>query len=593
MRHGVDESAIKSQNDTLIAWRFVAVGLLYITAGVVWLLPVPYSPAPIIIIASTVLLYNTVLFFMNRMRGASFDLLLPIQIVLDWAALFFVALFTGGLSSPSVFLFPLYAGVGGILSKKRTVWFLTAFASLLIIGLAASNIVWQNWVQGWAFSAGTAIFYVAVIVLSTSLGLWASNELRRRLELVTVLRDKLSVENERLQTVYRIALDVNSKLDFESVLDSITDNLTQTGLMKTSVIRLLTDDGLALEIMNATGVSSEYAARGGVLLSQDSIDRTAIKNRAPVYVPNVQTDERFLYKSEAAREGLFSLLSMPLVHQDKAIGVIRCYTDKPYEFSSEEVEFLELVAAQAALSIANARAYQKIIELDRSRTSFIRLVTHELRAPMAAIQSIIQIVLDGYTGEINMKQKELFGRANVRIDQLLTLVSELLELESTSAGKIEFVDVDLKAVLTKIITEVGPKADTKHIRLRLFMPPCECMVKGSADALYQVFENLVDNAIKYTRSGGHVTLNASDDNGTVTVKVADDGIGIPAEAVPKLFTEFFRAQNAKLEQVQGTGLGLAIVKRIVTLHGGQIVVASQVEAGTTFTVTLPKNQVSS
>ena len=585
-----DSAQIKSRNDTLIFFRFIAGIFVCLTALLLQIVQIGFLPKPIFLIGLIILCYNSIIFYLNKslQNSDKSSVLTMIQVLSDWVALFFVAYFTGGVKSPSVFLFPLYAGLSGILLKKTWSVTLTLFAVVLLNLLAVFNLIYTDYgFENAVTLFGTSAFYSIVVIFAMILGLWASRELRERLDLATLLKEQFFKENERLEIIYNVALSVNSEIELFKVLKILSDNLAGLSPIGACVIRLLSDDRKTISVLEASGVSAEYAKSHTVSLADDKIDIECLKTKLPIFVPDVLKDSRFLYKKEAKVEGLVSMLVVPLVHREDVLGVIRCYTKKYHEFSSDDVEFVSLIATQASLSIVNAKTYEKVIEIDKSRTSFIRVVTHELRAPMAAVQSILQIVLDGYTGEISPKQRELFERANDRVSGLLKLVSELLEFEGTSSKTQEFEQLDARKIMTEVVNELGPKADVKHIRIR-FLPTSENFsIQGWPEGLHRVFENLVDNAIKYTRHGGYVNINMHKEGNNMIINIIDNGIGIPEESLPRLFTEFYRAQNAKQEEVQGTGLGLAISKKIIGIHDGKFSVSSVLGQGTTFTLMLP------
>lgn len=589
-----DFTQLKSRNDTLIFFRFIAGVVLLLTSALFYFVNFSYPSYPIFFIGICVICYNSIFFVINRNTSTirRYSLLTFFQVFLDWLALFFVAVFTGFVSSPSLFLFPLYAGMSGVILSKKMTISLTCIAITLILTLGfLSMALSESSIQNSMLIIGSSFFYCIILICASFMGIWASKELRERLEIATILKEQFFKENDRLNTIYNVALLVNSELEIYKVLNHLSDSLATLEPISACVIRLFSDDKKTVSVLEASGVSAEYAKSHTVNLSDDKIDVECLKTSLPIFVPNVLKDSRFLYKKEASVEGLVSMLVVPILHLGDVLGVIRCYTKKYHEFNNDDVEFVALIASQAALSIINAKAYEKVIALDKSRTSFIRIVTHELRAPMAAVQSILQIVLDGYTGEISSKQRELFDRANERVTGLLKLVSELLEFEGTDSRSGEFEETNLRKIMTDVVFELAPKADIKHIRVK-FLPSGENLkIIGWAEGLHRVFENFVDNAIKYTKNGGNVSIHMSLENNQIITTISDNGIGIPDDSIEKLFTEFFRAKNAKQEEVQGTGLGLAISKKIISIHNGEIKVQSVLGVGTTFTITLPIEQI--
>lgn len=578
----------KRRNRFLILVRWIASFLLLAFSVVSYLFNFEYPWVYLLFVSLFIACYNFV-FFKSCKFVKNIEASLVGQIFLDWLSLLFVCLFTGGIVSPFLFLYPIHSALAGFQTDNKKTIMLSIASSLQIVLLGLYSLLFAHT----SLNVSSILLFSIVLTVNLfiiSIAKYASNLMVSRLETVSRLKDNLYIENQRLQSVYELTLDINSTLDVSNVLSVITKAVTKIKPIVVGVVRLLSDDAKTITIMSVAGLKSE-PDMGSVPLEKDLIDFETVATQQPVYVPEVTDDSRFLYKDEALRENLVSLLAVPMIHYGRVLGVLRCYTNKFYDFSNDEIEFLKLVASQSALSITNSVNYQKILDLDKSRSAFIRFSTHELRAPMAAVQSILQLVLDGYTGDVNAQQKKLFERANLRIEQLLRLVKELLELEGAgSTLNLDFQTANIWDILVRTINELSPKADIKHIRLKLTILKNPINIMCNVDSLYRVFENLVDNAIKYTNLGGKVDVMVNDDDNRVSVSVSDNGIGIPCDQIGKLFSEFFRATNAKETQTEGTGLGLSIVKRIIDNHKGDINISSVEGVGTTFTVVLPKLQ---
>ncbi|MBI4304449.1 MAG: HAMP domain-containing histidine kinase [Chloroflexi bacterium] len=238
------------------------------------------------------------------------------------------------------------------------------------------------------------------------------------------------------------------------------------------------------------------------------------------------------------------------------------------------------------------RSSQEIAKLEEERNRFLRFLgvaAHDLKAPLAAIQSYIGVMLGGFSGDLNEKQKTMLQRSSLRINELLKLISDLLDIPRIETGQIvpEMKEVSLCQLLKDCTEEQRALAKEKGLEFELEMPESLPDIRGSAPRLQQVITNLVNNAINYT-SQGRVVLRVTDEDNQMKVEVMDTGIGIPAQDLPRMFEDFFRASNV---DKKGTGLGLSIAKRIVEAHGGKIWVESpcpENNCGSKFTFTLPK-----
>jgi signal transduction histidine kinase len=237
-----------------------------------------------------------------------------------------------------------------------------------------------------------------------------------------------------------------------------------------------------------------------------------------------------------------------------------------------------------------AAANEKLRELDAARTRFIVMVTHELRAPVGAIISALDLVLGGYASL--EKQQGVLRRAQVRANELLNLIRDLLEL--SKARQIEparGVPVHTDQVLEDVLGLLKLEAENKGVSLRLNLAPSVPPVIATVDQIKSIWTNLISNAIKYTEQGGHVVISLIEEGDQVIGSVQDTGIGIAPDDIPRLFQEFFRTEQAKARVQRGTGVGLAIVKRTVESYGGRVWVESELGKGSTFSFSLPKAEM--
>jgi len=232
---------------------------------------------------------------------------------------------------------------------------------------------------------------------------------------------------------------------------------------------------------------------------------------------------------------------------------------------------------------------RRLAELDKARSQFIRLVTHELRAPVAAIQSYLRLILDGYVPQ--ERQREIIEKSERRALEQLALISDLLDLARLQEGRkqeeqIEAVDV--AQVLQGVTDLMQARAEEKDLLFSVQIEEGVPPVRANPEHVKQVWTNLISNAIKYTAPGGIVVVSLSQNPNYVVGIVRDTGIGMTPEQLQHLFEEFYRTEEAKAIERQGTGLGLTIVKRIVESYGGRIWAESEHGRGSKFSFALPK-----
>jgi len=237
-------------------------------------------------------------------------------------------------------------------------------------------------------------------------------------------------------------------------------------------------------------------------------------------------------------------------------------------------------------------AAQDVTDLRRTdliRQEFIANVSHELRTPLASLRALAETLLDGAARDAEVGPRFL-GRIVSEIDRLTLLVSDLLDLSAIESGRaaMEMTAVSLGDVARDVAVKFRPVAERQNVALRVEamddLPPAW----GDAARLTQALVNLVDNALKYTPAGGTVTLSGSAAGDLLAVTVADTGIGIAPEDLPRIFERFYRADRSRSRALGGTGLGLSIVKHIVTSHGGRVEVQSVEGRGSQFTLRIPK-----
>ncbi len=231
-------------------------------------------------------------------------------------------------------------------------------------------------------------------------------------------------------------------------------------------------------------------------------------------------------------------------------------------------------------------------QLDRMKSDFIAMVSHELKAPLTAIQQQIFTIADGLLGTVTEKQNEVLTRIKLRIDNLLTLIKNLLDLSRIEAGKIVQCKqpLQLNDIAQKVVDLLHLQADKKNITMHLKKGKNLPLIDADPNNMEEIFINLVSNALRYTPEGGQIIIKTGCEGEHVKIVVQDTGIGIKKEELPRIFDKFYRVQSDQTRMVAGSGLGLSIVKGIVEAHFGKIAVASHVGKGTTFTIYLPKKQ---
>ena len=236
-------------------------------------------------------------------------------------------------------------------------------------------------------------------------------------------------------------------------------------------------------------------------------------------------------------------------------------------------------------------ANQGLIAIDSQKSRYTHTVTHQLRGPLSAVHALLRVLVDGYEGEMNAKAMDIVKRVEARTVQLLDTVRDLLDFAGLDFEPREEQgeQVKLISVVSNLLEKYVPSADLRRIALDASIPD-DLVILATEHDIELALDNLMGNAIKYSHSGGSVEVRGWQAEGQVHLSVRDHGIGISPEAQKQLFTEFYRAPNAKEHEPYGTGLGLVIVKRSVQRWGGSVSVQSIEGEGATFTLHFPQPQ---
>lgn len=227
-------------------------------------------------------------------------------------------------------------------------------------------------------------------------------------------------------------------------------------------------------------------------------------------------------------------------------------------------------------------------DMDRLKSEFVSMVTHELRAPLASIEQMIHAIRR-LKPEAEERRTHFIERISARVRDQLQLVENLLNLSRLETGTIAFNQEPVKGddMLNEVIEIVHPRAAGKNIDLNFRTASEEWWINADQNYIRLVFTNLIDNAVKYTPDGGTVTVASSSGGSLAKITVTDTGVGIKEEDLPNIFDRFFRVRGDMTRKVTGSGLGLSLVKSVIKAHNGYINVESEPDKGSTFTVSLP------
>ncbi len=387
-------------------------------------------------------------------------------------------------------------------------------------------------------------------------------EMVRRNLMVTAAKLKKSHETLEKKVFERTKSLEIVRAKQEAILLSIGDGL------------IATDEEGEIILMNKTAerlvekTSNELVGKlfSEIILLQDEKGSPVAPKQHPVYMAlNMGTITNNTTYYNMHRDGnkfAVSITVTPVILSGKVIGTIKVFRDITYER-----------------------------DIDKAKTEFVSLASHQLRTPLSTVNWYTEMLLAGDAGILNEKQKKYLDEVYSSNQRMVELVNALLDVSRLELGTfvIEPESIDICRLAQDVINEQAPQIDIKKIKLSLFYYKKTSFIEADPKLLRMVIQNILSNAVKYTPDGGTINISISlVDRENIQIKIVDTGYGIPVNQHNKIFTKLFRADNVRDKDTNGTGLGLYIVKSIVEKSNGRIWFESPKENnGTAFYVTLP------
>ena len=409
----------------------------------------------------------------------------------------------------------------------------------------------------------------------------------------TWLYEQLRLKAQLFESLANVSRAINSTLHLDEALQAVTREACQLMGGKMSSLLMLDDTREWLDLRASFGAGRAYLKKPRLAVDE-SLFGMVVRRKKPSQLEDVQTSPRYTHVEVARREGLVSLLSVPLLFAGEAIGALSVYTGARHVFSNEEVRILSALAELSAIAIEKARLYERIVDVEEQLRANEQLstlgllaaeVAHEIRNPLTVMKMLYHSLdLQFPADDPRARDAAIMGQ---QISHLNGIVEQVLGLARRTEPKPASVDVN------KLIDDLGlltrHKLRAQRIELVHRLAPGLPLLMADPVQLEQAVLNLMLNAAQAMPDGGRLTLTTRAQgprrNGKpthVVIEVKDTGVGMTDEQCRRAFTSLLSTTRP-----QGTGLGLAIVRRVVETHRGAVTVKSHPGRGTTMTVTLP------
>lgn len=415
--------------------------------------------------------------------------------------------------------------------------------------------------------------------------------------------EMLRFHNYQLVKLNDLAARMGESLLIAQVMNAAAEALCEMAELSAGAVAIKPDNSKPPQVTSDYGHSGCSPAILEWLNSEffQELSEGIVSSTRPLIVSTVADDPRF---SNATDFGVSSLLCVPLKTADKVIGVLYGVDYISRDFSPHEINLILTFSNQAALALENAmlytqsqQAYEELQELDKVKDEFVSIASHEIRTPLALIKGYSSTLLRQELRLTAEKQQKFIQGIDDAANRLVSLIDNLLSVSRIESGrfKINPQPVNIRESIKNSVN--GFQGQLGGHELVLNLSDEELKARCNRDQLEQVITNLISNAIKYSPSGGQIIIDArrqiteASGEEKIQISVSDQGSGIPAEHLSRIFEKFYRVETGLTRKTQGTGLGLYICKSIISAYGGEIWAESELNNGTAFFIQLPVWQV--
>lgn len=403
---------------------------------------------------------------------------------------------------------------------------------------------------------------------------------------------------QQLESVRAVGLTITQSLNLSRVLETIAERAAL--ILQADCALIFLNHGDYLELAAEYNLSPKFL---GVRLAHgEGLVGSAARTRQTQQVENYRRDWRGTPDIPYAKEGFGAAVAVPLLLDQDVQGVLLVVAGVDSKrFDRDDLHLLGLLSPQAAVAIANSRNYEaqrqlaeelteatnQLRDMDKVKTQMLQMTSHQLKNPLFSALSTLENLQHEVRDLPNTEVRESLSVVRAELQRMERIVANILNLERVQNGKLAFAELNIEKIIEMAVRDLSRQAQQKGLTLRAECQSPLPTLRGDRHFLTQALANLLENALKFTPSGGSVQLHAAEIEDCVVIKVSDSGIGIPHADLSRVFERFFRAEQPNIEHARGSGLGLSLVKAVVDAHSGRVWLESAVGEGTTVYMALP------